>query len=275
MSKRLAQWVSGVVVVLGCTAASLGHGDLHEQIAALRARIEKEPRNAELYLRRAELHRLHGEWGAAAGDYDRAEQLAPSLAAVALGRGKMLLATGRFDAAKAALDTFLAADPGHVEALAMRAQVAMRRGHPLAAADDLAKAIRLSPKPEPDLFLDRSRALVAAGDEHLADAIACLDEGMAKLGRLPTLGLPAIELELRRRGYDAALARLDQLSAGAARKETWLERRGDVLSAAARPEEARKAYQAALEAILSLPPARRSTKATSELEARLKEKLKS
>ena len=56
------------------------------------------------------------------------------------------------------------------------------------------------------------------------------------------------------------------------RKEAWLELRGDILSAADRPEDARQAYRADGEAILALPANRRVTKATAELEERLKQK---
>ena len=43
--------------------------------------IAKDRGNAELYLRRAELNRLHGDWAAAHRDIDRAAELAPNLAA--------------------------------------------------------------------------------------------------------------------------------------------------------------------------------------------------
>ena len=265
----------GLVAMLAFAAlagVAFAHGDLHEQIANVTAQIRKSPDSADLYLKRAELHRLHEEWPAAAADYNRAEQLAPTAVATHLGRGKLLLATGRLDEAKAELGKFIAANPGHVDALVTRARVETKRKEPLAAAGDFARAIALAPRPEPEFYLERAQSLAAAGDDHIAEALRCLDDGTEKLGNLPTLGLYAIELDLRRKNFDAALARVEKLSAGSPRKEGWLERRGDILTAAGRPGEARTAYAAASEALRALPAHRRATKATSELEERLKQK---
>ena len=261
-----------MLVSVALARVAFAHGDLHEQIVGVTAQIEKNPDSADLFLKRAELHRLHEQWPAAAADYDRAEKLAPSAPAIHLGRGKLLLATGRLDDAKGELDKFIAAKPGHIEALVTRARIEALRKQPLAAAEDFARAIALAPRPEPDLYHERAQALAAAGDDHIPEALRCLDEGTAKLGNLPTLGLYAIDLELRRKDFDAALARLEKLSAASPRKETWLERRGDILTAAGRPVEARQSYLDALEAMRALPQQRRFTKTTMELEQRLNQK---
>src|SRR5262245_7785095 len=75
-----------------CPLPGLAHGDLHEQIAAATSQIEKNPKNAELYLKRGELHRAHEDWDAALADYERAAILNPKLIVVDLARGKVLLA---------------------------------------------------------------------------------------------------------------------------------------------------------------------------------------
>jgi predicted negative regulator of RcsB-dependent stress response len=84
------------------------------------------------------------------------------------------------------------------------------------------------------------------------------------------LELYAIDLELRRRRYRDALARLDQIAARSQRKETWLARRGEILADAGRLSEARATYRQALAAIEALPEGARHTRATLELEGRLK-----
>ena len=80
--------------------------------------------------------------------------------------------------------------------------------------------------------------------------------------------LSAIELELRRQNYDAALVRLDRVTSQSERKEAWLVRRGEILKLAGREEEARAAFNAALVAIESLPPAHRQNKAVTTLQLR-------
>jgi predicted negative regulator of RcsB-dependent stress response len=82
-----------------------------------------------------------------------------------------------------------------------------------------------------------------------------------------------MDLESENKRYDAALTRLDQVMAKSPRKETWLERRGNILREAGRPGEARESYEAALKAMDTLPPARRYVPAMLELEKRLKESI--
>ncbi len=90
---------------------------------------------------------------------------------------------------------------------------------------------------------------------------------MAALGPLVSLGFEAIDLEVRLRRFDAALARIDQLSAGSPRRESWLVRRGEILEAAGRDAEARQAYESAMDAIAALPAGRRAVPAVADLAA--------
>jgi len=256
------------------TPLALAHGDLHEQITALAEAIAKDANNPELYLRRAELNRLHGDWAAAQRDIDRARELAPDLPVIDLALGRLLLDTKRFTGAEEALDRFLIRTPGHVEGLITRGRARMGAGEHSAAADDFGRAIERAQTPEPEYYIDQAHAFSAAGPEHIPEALAALDRGMTKLGKLVTLGLYAVELECARKNFDAALERLDALSATQPRKEAWCERRGDVLDAAGRSDEAKAAYQAGLEAIKSLPPHIQSTAAVQQRQERLERKLK-
>jgi len=75
----------------------------------------------------------------------------------------------------------------------------------------------------------------------------------------------ALELEMKLSLYETALKRVDRLAAAAGRKETWLARRGEILEKLGRTDEARAAYEAALAALKSVPPARRQTEASLRL----------
>ncbi|HEX8311334.1 MAG TPA: tetratricopeptide repeat protein [Chthoniobacteraceae bacterium] len=265
--------VLSLVIGLLLPKAASAHGDLHEQIEQLTANLKRDPTNAELLLKRADLHRAHGDFSAAAADYDLVQKRAPDLHAVHLGRGKLLLAMERLEAAEAALDHFLAASPPHVEGLLARARVRTKWKAHASAARDFAAAIKVSPRPEPEQYLEHAEALVAAGDRNIDEALRVLDAGMAKLGLLPTLGLFAIKLEVKQGAFDPALERIERLSAGTARKESWLERRGDVLQAAGRSADAHAAYRAAIENVDLLPTHLKQKKATIDLRERLQQKL--
>jgi len=271
---KTIRWI--LLSIITCCLLPAGvwaHGELDEQIAAVTKRIEKDPRNAALHLKRGQLHRMHREWDAAMADLDQAARLDPNLSVVDLARGRTLLEANWPIFAKLTLDRFLAKQPTHADGLVTHARVLVKLNQPVAAAEDFTRAIASRSEPEPYLFIERAQALASAGDDKIDEALRSLEEGVKKLGPLVTLQLPAIELELKKERYDAALARLDTIAAQSPRKETWLARRADILALAGRPSEARAAQTAALAAIASLPPSRRQDQATSDLEARLRTEL--
>jgi predicted Zn-dependent protease len=262
------------VVLAVCLAGLAGavHEDLELQIAEVTRQLEREPRSAELHLKRAELHRFHEDWSAARADYDRAAGLDPALAEVDLGRGRMWLGAGSPEQAEGALDRFLSKRPDHAPALLERARARARRGRPAAAAEDYTRALGLLAEPKPDFFVERAQVQAAGGE--VDAALRGLEEGVRRLGSILTLDLAALDLEVGARRYEAALARLDRLAAATPRPEPWLVRRGEILRQAGRPRDAADAFRAALAAIESLPASRRAVKATRELEARARAGLK-
>jgi tetratricopeptide (TPR) repeat protein len=264
-------WLRSVLTFMLLLPASVAaHGDLHEQIAAIARRIDESPSRADLYVRRGQLHRVHGEWEAALADYDRAARLDPDLSVIDFVRGVALLDAGRPADARAALDRFLARRPDHVEAHATRARAWLGLGQPLAAAHDFSRAIALRPQPRPEYYIERARALAAAGDIHVDEALRGLDEGIERLGPLVTLQLYAVDLELVRARPAAALARLERMLERFGSNPTWLVRRAEILERAGRPGEARAAYASSLAALEGLAPSRRASKAVDELTARVR-----
>lgn len=261
-----------VIVALFASVGSLAwaHGDLHELILSVTKDIEKDPRNPELYLRRAELHRAHEGWDAALADIQRAEAITNQWHILLLARARVFLDAGWNESAKVAADRFLTQLPNNAEALTIRARARVKLGERLAAAEDYSRAITNSSPPSPDLFIERTRALMAEGDAYLDRALAGLEQGIAKLGPLVTLQLPAIDVELKQKRVDAALARLDKLMAQFPRKETWLARRGEILQQAGRNREAVEAFTAVLKALDTLPPGRRNVPSMTEMEQRVR-----
>lgn len=265
---------AAVAVCFAWLSSPVGaHEGVHEQIVALTARIKRDPGNASLYLQRGELYRLHRNWRRAAVDYDRAARLQPGLTVIDLARGKMLFESRRPQQAKIVLDRFLRRQPDHVEGVITRARVLAAIGARVQAARDYTQAIALAPAPEPELYLERAQVL--AGDaDHIEEALRGLDEGIKRLGSLVTLQLLAIDLELRRKNHDAALTRLDMITAQSERKEMWLVRRGEILRSAGRIEEAHAAFKTALDAIEALSPDRRQNRSVTALQLRARSGLK-
>jgi tetratricopeptide (TPR) repeat protein len=260
-----------VAALLGATPAH-GHGTFHQQIAAADLRVAREPGRPAPLLARAELYRQHGDFEAALADLGEAARLAPADDTVDLLRGRTLVDAHRPQMAKTLLDRYVARHPDDAVGLLERARCHEAMVALQAAADDYERALPLLRQPSPDDYLRRMRAERAAGRDEAA--LGGLDEGIARLGPIASLELPAIELELAARRWDQALDRLDKVAALAPRKETFLARRGEILLQAGRAPDARRAFRAALDAIAALPPHLRATAAIAELEAKLRQQLR-
>lgn len=246
----------------------LAHGDVHGQINEITAQLALNPSNAPLYFRRSDLYRVDQDFTNALADLERAAQIDPSLVRVDFCRGRVLFEAGRSADALPLLNRYLARKLEDSEAFTTRARVLKKLNQFRKSADDYTTAIAMNRVPNPELYIERAEALRSLGD--LEEAVRGLDEGIGKMGPLVTLQLPAIDLEVALKRYDAALARIDAASARLQRKETWLVRRAEVLKQAGRPEEAAQNYRDALAAINRLPPTHRATRATLDLEQRIR-----
>jgi tetratricopeptide (TPR) repeat protein len=254
-------------VLLGLAPGIAAHEGIHEQIAAVTLQIQAEPRNAQLYLMRGELHRLHRDWVAARSDFERVAQLDAAMREVEFSRGRLWLDAAQPRLSVAAFTRFLVHQPTHAESFILRARAYVQLKQYRAAANDYTRAIALLPRAKPDHYLERAAALAHAGQR--AAALRSLDAGIVQLGSLVTLQLKAIELETQLKLWDAALVRVDLLAAQTPRKETWLVKRAEILRQANRHTAARTAYEQAAQALAALPPAQRNIKAMDDLAAQI------
>ncbi|MBW2273134.1 MAG: tetratricopeptide repeat protein [Deltaproteobacteria bacterium] len=261
------------LALLGFAGWAHAHGTYHDRLAAASSKIEAHPDRAILYVERAHLYRGHRDFAEAMADLDRAEALDPELIDTDFMRGLVYLDLEEPENADTALSRVLTKSPEHVAALEARGRTRMLLGRYLAAARDYDLAIAHQATPQPEPYLVRARALAAAGDEHLPEAIAGLDAGLARMGPAVTLEQAALQLELQMGATDAALERLDRTAARSPRKDTWLARRGQILEGAGRDAEARRSYEEALAALSKLPASRRRAAASRDLEGQIHEAL--
>ena len=264
-------FVTIALVFLSLPRAAATHDDLHEQILAVTKKIKAAPRNPTLYLKRAELYRLHKEWKNAEKDFDVTEKLMPDLAAVDLGRGKLWFDARQFSKSKIALEKYLSKEPNSFEGIITFARVCAARKDTERAVKFFSQAIELSPKDSAEIYLERAETLVSANK--IDAALSGLDEGIKRFGSLVTLQTAAIDLEVKRKNLDIALGRLDKLAASMPRKESFLFRRGEILLQANRPCEARTALIESRAGFDSLPPSRKNVRAVTDQIAQLRKLL--
>lgn len=236
-------------------AGLTAHGADQPLFDALAEEIARGP-EADLYIRRGELHRHHQEWDKAEADLAAAAKLEPKRAVISLLRARVQHEAGAPGKARDHLSLYLAAVPTDPEGQFLRAEIAAALGQYDVAARHYGEGIRLSASPRADHYL-RHAQLLAFIDR--AAALAALEAGLARLGPALALIDQAITLDLATDDITSALRRIDTALKQAPRRERLLSRRGDILASAGRPVEAAATYRDALAAITALPPGLRET----------------
>jgi tetratricopeptide (TPR) repeat protein len=254
-----------------CPQQVAAHASLDQRIVEISTMMIVQPQDAALWMERSDLHRRDGHFNNALSDLDHAATLRPGWPMLALGRARIFQDEGRTADALAAVQTFLNSVTNHAEAFTLRARCRMKQHKVAEAIADYSSAIPFAPSPSPDLFLERARAQAALGQ--LANAIAGLDEGMTRLGDIPTLQLAAIEYERQHARFDAALGRVEKLLAKFPVKEPWLVLRGEILAQAGRLAEAKEVFQQTLAGIENYPVTKRGLEQTIQLQTRTREAL--
>jgi len=195
------------VCLLAGTVSALAHGDVHERIEVLTRALDEHPDRGELWLQRADLRRQHSELSAALADANEALRLRPNWPAALLQRARILLEQREYAAAKAAADACLDLSPENPDARVVLARCHAGLGDTNAAIQDLSVVLSGEQRPLPDLYLERARWQAGLGE--FKAAVQGLDEGMERLGRTPSLALPALDFVRQEGDIESALDRLE------------------------------------------------------------------
>lgn len=227
------------------------HGDLHERIAILTARLAADPNNVDLYLDRADLHRQHADFANMSADLRRAEALGAKSSALLRIEAASLVDRSEW---KAALDLLnrseLALDPTLLLQKAKALRLSGQLGNAIKTVDDL---IAIEPRAGPEIYLLKSNWQLESKPEDLDTALSILLDGLSRSPSL-ALELRALEIELLLKRHAEALVRIDRIAAPAQRKDRWLEKKAEILDAAGQPDAARDVRSLALRHIDRLPP---------------------
>jgi len=263
-----------LVLSIASASSAAAHDDLERQIANASAELERAPGNESFRILRSDLYRRHGQWSEAFADLAAVVENRES-DVFAQARARLFLDMGYPRAAQTVIEARLRTHPESGPLRLLRSEALAARGESTAAVAELDRFLATSEAPEPDHFLARARLVAGAQPDRAAAerALSGLDEGLERLGPLPSLQLVAIDLELARGTPERALERLDALAAGSDRKESWLVRRADILATTGRAQEARAAYEDALRAIRRLRPKQRGTARIRSLEHHVLERL--
>jgi tetratricopeptide (TPR) repeat protein len=253
----------GGLLLLLLAGSVFGHGGYHERIASLTEEVKKNPSDALLRFELANLHGQHGDLQLALQNLDRVDALAPGKFLTDLLRGEAWLVAGKFATAKEALDRQLVSHPECARAWLLRARAEQKLGQDTASVGDYREALKRTASPDPDLVQEVAGALATHG--HQKEAAQVLATGIEKLGKIPSLVLRALDLEIAMKEFDAALRRVEEAQRDAPRPEPWMARRAAVLAQAGRIEESRAAWNALAKHLDSLPEQERTSHAMTKL----------
>jgi tetratricopeptide (TPR) repeat protein len=245
----------GVGVLLALVPiAAFPHAGVEVLDEATRVEVAKHPERAQALLDRARVLALKRDWDAALEALEQAAGRGADADVVGARKAEVYLDAGFPRMAIVEVDRVLARRPSASDLLVTRARARLALGDAEAAARDFGEAIAKGSRPTPEQVLARRDALLAIGRRE--EALRALDEGMTRVGRVVSLVLPAVDLEVELGRYEAALGRLDALARTAAPNPLWSARRGDVLAKAGRRAEARAAWAQTLALLAARPQAR-------------------
>lgn len=253
----------GSLLLLLQAGSVLGHGGYHERIAQLTAETKKNPSDPLLRFELANLHGQHGDLQLSLQNLDRVDALAPGKFLTDLLRGEAFFVAGKWSRAKEALDRQVASHPECARAWLVRARAEQRMAQDTPSLADYREALKRTPSPDPDLVQEVAGALATHSCE--TEAAQVLATGIERLGKIPSLVLPALDLEVKLKNFDAALRRVEDAQKDAPRPEPWMARRASVLEQAGRIEESRAAWRALAQHLHSLPERERTSNAMNKL----------
>ncbi len=252
-----------VALVLFSALGAHAHGTFHEMMDELQSELAARPSDPTLMIRRAFLKIEHADWQAALVDLEKASRLGADEGDLVFLRARALAAGKQWAAAKTALDEFFATHPPIAQAHVERARVLLQLGEGKGALNDYRAALKLTPKPEPELVIEVTEALAA---QSLTDeALQVIGKGVEVVGNVPQLVIKAMDLETAAQRYDAALARVDAMMKLMPRPEPWMARRASVLAQAGRLEASRAEWTKLREHLLALPNLERGSHAMTTL----------
>ena len=278
-----------ILLFLTLPTTALAHGSMHSQIEKLNQEIKEHPQAYFLYWKRGELYREHEDYDKAAKDFQKAEILQEQARALKSRRplkeisqlnlswARLYLGSDQPQQALAAVDKYLKIENKQQSLIAtahlIRARCLSLLSQPDKALEAYTQSLKLAKHPSPDLYLEIA-VVHEKKKNDIPAALVILDQGLTRLGLVGSLQDKAIELEVARKNFPAALARQQKLLNQARRKETRLFQRGQIHHQAGDKKTARESYDQALQVIAGLPTHHRRTTAIEALVKSIKAQLR-
>ena len=252
-----------------------GHGDLDIQIELISKRIQEEPRNAKLHLKRGQLYVQHKEFNKGEQDYNIARKLDKNLLITDLLMAQLFSESNKAKVAMTYINIYLKNHPLHPTGLISRAKIYQQLGQSDLCQKDLESAIAEIKDPTPTHYISIAEAVLRNDTSNVEEALSWLKKGGKKFSFDIVLKSKELDLYILNKQYENALAVIDQIMERFPRKEKWLFQKAMVYETTGNIEQAKTYYDATLNEIHKLPKRLQMTSKILELEVQTLEKIKS
>ena len=222
------------VLAVTCPPAST-HPGTEQTLHHLDQLISTQPQQQALYLQRAWLLYLDGQLEYATADVSIAEKLGNPTEASFM-RGALSAAESAPIPAIHHYNQYLQLHPGNLTAIKARAEAERDAFRYTAALDDYQFFLANNPYPAPGHFLAAAGIAQLSGNSELA--LALIDQGIDKIGLTPPLQQYAVELELGRRHFQAAIQRWQALATAMNSGPLWRMQMAELYFAAGALDQA-------------------------------------
>lgn len=251
-SRNMRTWIRlWALLVVALVPLAQGHEDVDLRIERVLREVAARPGDPATRWTLADLYIQDNDAASALVQLQAVEALAPGSYGVDLLRARALLISGSQQEARLCLDRFLKSRPDHPVARLERARIEKRCGASTEALEDYRVLLSGTGALEPDWFAEASDLEWSTGDPRAA--VAFLDQGLERLGKIPSLMEKAIEMEIRYGLLDHAIVRTEEMEKVASRAEPWMARRASLLAMAGRRGESVAAWRALLDHLELLP----------------------
>ena len=208
----------------------VAHDSPSHVIDGLTARIEADPKRADLYWRRATEYRVLSRLPEAARDLQKALRLEPGFLSAVLDLSRVELAQNQTRRALATVNRALAMVPasdsaGRAPVRMLRAEILSARGDWTGALADCDAAIQEAGTHELDWYLARSQIHFQTG--RIKEAVQGLKEGVDLTGSA-VLEVEYIEALIDAGEFQEAATRIEPMLAESRWQSAWLVRRARV-----------------------------------------------
>jgi tetratricopeptide (TPR) repeat protein len=243
----------------------MAHGPAHERIAYLTKKISKDPTDYNLYIDRAGLYKIDGNFDKSYADYMKAKSLSANLPNMDFMLAELFYEFDYLESALASLSSFQKLNRSLAECYMFKAKVFDKLFYADSALFYAEESYQYQTKPSTRFFVTIKEYALFANKADYVKACYWLEEGKKRLPYDLVIQEEYVKLAMKFEDYDKAIDLCNEKIGTLKRKEYWYFLLATAQAKAGKKEEALQNLVKASESIEKLPRNHKSTSYISNL----------